>query len=310
MSKVISIINQKGGSGKTTTTKALSLGLSKLGYKILAIETDPQGNLTTSLGIPNPDEHYGLADLLIECNKDKINLEKVKKIIKSPVENIDLIVGNDELDSFDISLSSFSDGLFYLDTIVSLIKNDYEYILIDCRPSFSNLTKSALICSDEIIIPTELETFSLKGSQKLLREITLIQKRYNPKLRINGLLPTKMEHNNHHKEFLEILYQLFNGNKFYAPISKSIEIQKSNQGYDFFEYAKNCKATKQYKKFIFDFLNIKYSSFEEIETQIKEFIEKQYKKNNDSKKIEYLTELERYSKYFDYLTDKKIFKKI
>lgn len=304
MCKIISIINQKGGSGKTTTTKALALGLSKLGYKTLAIETDPQGNLTTSLGIPSPDEHYGLADLLTECNKDKLTSEKVQEIIKNPIENIDLIIGNDELDSFDISLSSFSDGLFYLDTIVDLVKNNYDYILIDCRPSFSNLTKSALICSDEIIIPTELETFSLKGSQKLLREITLIQKRYNPNLKINGLLPTKMENNNHHKEFLEILYQLFDGNKFYCPISKSVEIQKSNQGYDFFEYAKSCKATKQYKKFILDFLNIKYIPYEEIEIQIKEFKDKQYKKNTDTDKIEYLTELETYSIYFDYLKNK------
>lgn len=305
MSKVISIINQKGGSGKTTTTKALSLGLSKLGYKILAIETDPQGNLTTSLGIPSPDEHYGLADLLTECNKDKISLEKVKEIIKTPIKKIDLIIGNDELDSFDISLSSFSDGLFYLDTIVSLIKNDYDYILIDCRPSFSNLTKSALICSDEIIIPTELETFSLKGSQKLLREITLIQKRYNPNLKINGLLPTKMEHNNHHKEFLEILYSLFDGNKFYSPISKSIEIQKSNQGYDFFDYAKNCKATKQYKKFILEFLNIKFSPISEIEAQIDNLKQKQYKKNMEKEKLESSIELEKHSMYFEYLKNNK-----
>ncbi len=257
MSKVISIINQKGGVGKTTTTKAMALGLAEQGKHVLAIDLDPQGNLSMGFGVDAPDDYIGVGSLLNEYTKIRMDDDRplADEFLVDVTENIDLMIGNDDLDTLDISLSAYSEGLFFLDTILSDIKARYDYILIDCRPSIGNLTKSALISSDEIIIPTEPQFYSAKGIQKLLKEIAQIQKRFNPHLRINGVLPTRIDlRTKVSKKFLTVIENLFSDQKIYDFIPLSTKIAETSEGADMFTYDPHGQGVCAYRKFVNDFL--------------------------------------------------------
>ena len=184
MAKVISVANQKGGVGKTTTTVNLAASLGALDKKILLIDSDPQANASSSLGIDIENVKYGTYQLF-ENNCD-INVA----IKNSTAQNVDIIPAHIDLVAIEIELVDVEKREYMLQNALSPIKHKYDFILIDCAPSLGLLTLNALTASDSIIIPIQCEYFALEGLGKLLNTVKSIQKIHNNLLDIEGLLLT------------------------------------------------------------------------------------------------------------------------
>ncbi len=193
MGKIIALVNQKGGVGKTTTSINLSASLGVLGKKVLLIDLDPQGNSTTGLGIEKGDIKNSIYDLLI----GKAELKDV--IIKSRFRNLYVIPATISLAGADIELMEKSrmDPTFtknnQLKEHLNLVCDMFDYILIDCPPSLGILTTNALTAAHSVIIPVQCEFFALEGIMQLLNSIMLAQKTLNPTLDIEGVLLTMLD---------------------------------------------------------------------------------------------------------------------
>ncbi len=193
MAKVISLVNQKGGVGKTTTSINLSASLGKLGKKTLLIDLDPQGNTSTGLGINKGD----ITGSVYECLNGTSTAKK--SIIKTRFSNLYLLPATINLAGIDIELIEMShdDPKFrindQLKNAIESIKDKFDYIIIDCPPSLGILTTNALVASDSVIIPVQCEFFALEGITQLLNTIIMTQTRLNPTLRIEGVLLTLLD---------------------------------------------------------------------------------------------------------------------
>ena len=169
-------------------------------------------------------------------------------IVHLPV--IDLLIGNQDLESLNVSLASYADGLFYLDEIIGSLRAQYEYILIDTMPVFGTLVRAAMIAADQIIIPIMPEYYSVEGMQRLLSEIASVRKRFNPKLELCGLLPTRVDIRlkNEHQRFLRQLYQTYHNEcVIFEYIPNSTDLSQSSQGMDMYESAAKSEAVKAYQ---------------------------------------------------------------
>lgn len=259
MSKIIAVVNQKGGVAKTTTTNALGIGLANKGFRVLLIDLDSQGNLSMSLGVPFPDEReHTIAKLMLdklqELPEAKISSEYINHI-----HNVDFIIGNDDLHKIDRMLSGFQDGEYALEALLQGVKSDYDYILIDCMPNVGNLTENAIVAADELIIPSEPQYFSTKGIQSLFDEIGKIKRRKNPNLKIAGILPTRVDiRTNIAKEFLTALESVFGEQVhiFKTAIPFSTKLSECNDGKNIYEYDKNGKGVLAYQAFVDEYLKL------------------------------------------------------
>ena len=193
MGKVISLVNQKGGVGKTTTSINLSASLAVLGKKVLLIDLDPQGNTTTGVGINKGDIEKSVYDILIgECKiEDAMIKTKYKNLYVLPA-TINLAGINIELIEKSRTEANFSKGEQLKKNLES-IKDNYDFIIIDCTPSLEALTTNALAASNSVIIPVQCEFFALEGITQLLKTIMLAQKGLNPTLDIEGVLLTMLD---------------------------------------------------------------------------------------------------------------------
>ena len=187
--KIISIANQKGGVGKTTTTVNLGIGLARHGERVLLIDADPQGDLTTSLGFRKQDElEVTLTDVMQKVVKDEeIFLDYG---ILRHEEGVDLLPSNIELETIEVGLVNVMSRENTLKQYINKVKEQYDYILIDCRPSLGMLTINALTASDSVIIPVQAHYLSVKGMTQLLQTINKVQRTINPDLKIDGVLLT------------------------------------------------------------------------------------------------------------------------
>lgn len=185
MSKIIAIANQKGGVGKTTTSINLSACLAEKGKRVLVIDSDPQGNTSSGLGVDKNELEYTFYDLLL----DNANFEQVK-IELDFFEKLHILPSNIELSGAEIELVGKDDREYLLKNILDNINNEYDYILIDCPPSLNMLTVNALTASDTILVPLQCEYYALEGLSQLLYTINLVQQKLNPSLQIEGVVFT------------------------------------------------------------------------------------------------------------------------
>lgn len=187
--KVIAIANQKGGVGKTTTTVNLGAGLVRNGKKVLLIDFDPQGDLTTSLGFKNPNEIRETITSLLEKTINESKFDNQEAIITNK-ENIKLVPANNELEGLERSIVSLMNREYVLSDYINKIKDDYDYILIDCNPSLGLLTINSLAAADSVIIPVQAQYLPLKGMTQLIQTVDKVKAVINPKLKIEGVLLT------------------------------------------------------------------------------------------------------------------------
>ena len=252
MSKIIAIANQKGGVGNTTTTSSLGVALSQLGKKVLLIDADPQGDLTTCMGYYNQEELQNtIGTLMYDTICD--NEVRAEDSILHHKEGIDLIPSNLDLSAIEFSLVNAMSREFTLKNSIRDIKDNYDYILIDCMPSLGMITINALSCSDKIIIPVQGEYLAAKGMGHLLKTVNRIHKQINPDLKIGGVLLTLVDkRTNLSKEVRNTINENYGQVvKIYdTEIPKAVNTAKSTStGKSIFEFDKNSPVADAYKKF-------------------------------------------------------------
>lgn len=185
MGKIIAIANQKGGVGKTTTSINLSACLAELGKKVLVIDLDPQGNCTSGFGIEKEEIEDTVYELILnECTV------KTSMMTPDDIENVTIIPSNVNLAGAEIELLEFNEKEYVLKNSIDYVKDDYDYIIIDCPPSLNMLTVNAMTTADSMIIPIQCEYYALEGIGQLIHTIDLVQKRLNSKLKIEGVVFT------------------------------------------------------------------------------------------------------------------------
>jgi chromosome partitioning protein len=185
---VVSMCNQKGGVGKTTSTINLGAALAEYGRKVLLVDLDPQGALSAGLGVPHYELAHTVHNLMIE---PRVPVDEV--LIHTRVPNLDLIPSNIDLSAAEIQLVNEVGREQTLGRALRPVLDDYDYVLIDCQPSLGLLTVNALACSDGVIIPTECEFFSLRGLALLTDTVDKVRDRLNPKLSISGIVVTRFD---------------------------------------------------------------------------------------------------------------------
>ncbi|MFC4024189.1 ParA family protein [Oceanobacillus longus] len=187
MGKIMSIANQKGGVGKTTSSVNLSACLSSLGNKVLLVDTDPQGNATSGVGINKADVSNCIYNVLVE------DLPAEEVVIPTNVSNLDIIPATIQLAGAEIELVPIISREIRLKKALESLKEEYDYIIIDCPPSLGLLTINALTASDTVMIPVQCEYYALEGLSQLLNTIRLVQKHLNKHLMIEGVLLTMLD---------------------------------------------------------------------------------------------------------------------
>ncbi len=249
MAKIISIANQKGGVGKTTSSINLAAALGKEGKKTLLIDLDSQGNASTGLGYNNGDFAHDIYDVMIgKCSAHEA-------IIKTKFKNLSIIPSTINLAGLDVEFikNMLENSSFKLNEqlreALTPIRDEYDYIIIDCQPSLGNTTINALVASDSIIIPVQCEFYALEGITQLLNTIIMVQSNMNPNLRIEGVLLTMLDgRTNIGLEVIEEVRKYFKNKVFNTIIPRLVRLAEApSHGKPISDYEPESRATLAYQ---------------------------------------------------------------
>ena len=252
--KIISVINQKGGVGKTTTVINLATALAEIGKKILVIDLDPQGNATTGLGLSNNDSEKNIYKIIIGQNNPN------NCILSSSVMNLDLIGSNVNLSGLEIETASDPSRAFLLKKIINQNENlfsKYENIFIDCPPSLSLLTVMSLVVADELLVPLQTEFFALEGISQLVKTIERIKINLNPNLNIRGILLTMFDKRNKLSNEVDAEARKFFKDKVYKTvIPRNVRLSEApSHGVPCIVYDRDCLGSKSYLNLAKEFID-------------------------------------------------------
>lgn len=247
---VLAVVNQKGGTGKTTTCENLGVGLAQEGKKVLLVDVDPQGSLTISLGYPRPDDLDSTLSELMAKVMQETPLSPGEGILHHE-EGVDLIPANISLSGIEVSLVNAMSRETILKQLMEPLKRQYDFILLDCMPSLGMLTVNALAAADNVLIPVQAQYLSAKGLEQLLQTVNKVRRQINPKLRIEGILLTMVDgRTNYAKDISNLIRETY-GSKikvFGTDIPHSVRAAEiSAEGKSIFRHDPKGKVASAYR---------------------------------------------------------------
>ncbi len=247
---IISVVNQKGGTGKTTTCANLGIELAQEGKKVLLVDADAQGSLTLSLGWDKPDELPVTLATLMERALTDIPIAAADGILHH-AEGVDIIPANIELSGLEVSLVNAMSRETVLRQVLDTVKRSYDYILIDCMPSLGMITVNALAAATSILIPVQAQYLSVKGLEQLLRTVGKVRRQINPKLNIDGILLTMVDSRTNYAREISALIRETYGSKikvFHTDIPMSVRAaETSAEGKSIFTHDPKGKVAEAYR---------------------------------------------------------------
>ena len=252
MGKSIAIFNQKGGVGKTTTNVNLSASIGKLGKKVLVLDMDPQGNTTSGYGIDKNTIENTIYEVIVD------GLDIHDAIIKTDFDNIYLVAAASELAGAEIELANEKDREYKLKNSLDKIKDDYDYIFIDCPPSLGMLTINSLTASDSVLIPIQCEYYALEGVSQLMSTFKHVKKRLNPNIEIQGVVLSMFDGRaNLSIQVVEEVKKYFKGSVYTTLIPRNVRLAEApSYGKPVIYYDTKCRGTEAYKELAEEFIEL------------------------------------------------------
>ena len=252
MGKVIAVFNQKGGVGKTTTNVNLSASVAKMGKRVLVLDLDPQGNSTSGYGVEKNEVENTIYEVLI--NNDSIE----EAIIKTEFENIDIVASATELAGAEIEFTGIEEREYRLKKAIDKVRDNYDYIFIDCPPSLGMLTINCLTAVDSVLIPIQCEYYALEGVSQLMETISLIKRSLNPNLEIQGVVLSMFDGRaNLSIQVVEEVKKYFKGSVYTTLIPRNVRLAEApSHGKPAIYYDARCKGAIAYLELAEEFIDL------------------------------------------------------